>query len=302
MSMTNVALENAEMKVVVRPDFGGRIDSIFDKRSEKEWLWHPANYKGETRELKVGSSFDNNWTGGWDEVFPNDAPGPFHEHNLVDHGELWSQNWKVIEKNHFGIKMEYQCSTVPVRVEKTIIISNFESKAHIRYMFFNQSQKEIPFLFKMHAALAIEEGDKLVLPDCHVEPVDLGFSTWIGKKIKTPFPAALDENGFEIDLSQVPAPTAKKKEFYYCSALTEGKCGLYNERTKTQLSMDFKLEHFPFIWNFQSFGGWNDHYVAVLEPATTLPWNLDEALKASTCAILQPQETQERFISFSIES
>jgi hypothetical protein len=66
-------LASDKVRVAVRPDLGGRIDSVIDLATGREWLWHPAWYNGERRQLDVGAAFDANWSGGWDEIFPNDA-------------------------------------------------------------------------------------------------------------------------------------------------------------------------------------------------------------------------------------
>ena len=47
-----------------------------------------------------GASFDDNWSGGWDELLPNDLPRPAPDGDMLpDHGEVWSQEaeWEVLE-------------------------------------------------------------------------------------------------------------------------------------------------------------------------------------------------------------
>jgi galactose mutarotase-like enzyme len=297
-----ITFQNSKLSVTVRPDLGGRIDSIKDLSTDREWLYHPKNYNSEEpRNLPIGASFDENWSGGWDEIFPNDAAGEFQSHLLVDHGELWSQGWEVVEKSLFGVQMFYRCQTVPVTVEKAIFLDPKCAQVNISYLFKNLSQQAIPFLFKMHAALAVEMGDEILLPDCDIEPVDLNFSHLIGQAGKTKFPKAFDQKGNPIDVSRVPPIQSQSREFYYCSNLAEGRCGLRNRKTNSSLVMKFDSGDFPFVWNFQSFGGWSDHYMVVLEPCTTLPWNLEKALENKTCAVLMPGQVQERHLSFGIE-
>src|SRR5690606_3339374 len=116
-------IKNSELALAVRPDLGGRIDQITDAATGRNWLWHPVGYDAsKARSLAIGDSFDDNWTGGWDEVFPNDAASEFQGRQLVDHGELWSQAWNVIERTSFGVKMARQCKTVPVHIEKTVVL------------------------------------------------------------------------------------------------------------------------------------------------------------------------------------
>lgn len=295
-----ITLDNAEIQLIVRPDLGGRIDRILDHKTQKDWLWHPADYDdSQSRSLPVGASFDDHWTGGWDEMFPNDVAGAFRSYQLVDHGELWSQAWKVIESSRFSVKMAYQCQTVPVAVEKTIRLHETKAEATIAYLFQNQSSDTIPFLFKQHCAIAIQEGDEILLPDCLIEPAVLDFSKIIGQNKKTRFPKAFAADGQAIEVQKIPPRSSKLQEFYYSSELAIGECGINSDRSR--LVMSFDTADFPYVWMFQSYGGWHDRYVVVMEPATTIPYDLEIACQNGTAAQLQPQESQHRTLTVRLQ-
>jgi len=302
LSNQALILENAEIKLMIRPDLGGRIDQLQDLQTGKKWLWHPEGYdEDKSRLLEVGASFDENWTGGWDEVFPNDAAGEFQGHHLVDHGELWSQSWEVTESTKLGVTMRYVCQTVPVTVTKNIRISATKPKAAIVYTFQNQTDETIPFLLKHHAAIAIEPGDEIVLPDCLIEPVTLDFSRIIGQQQQTRFPKALTAEGTEINIKQVPPRSSQLQEFFYSSNLAAGHCGIRSMKSKSALIMRFHTAEFPYVWMFQSFGGWRNHYVVVVEPCTTMPYDLKVACENGTVAYLKPQETQTRSLMVTLQ-
>jgi galactose mutarotase-like enzyme len=297
-----ITLKNSELQLIIRPDLGGRIDQLTDCKTGHTWLWHPADYTPEqTRVLDVGAPFDAHWSGGWDEIFPNDMAASFHGHDLVDHGELWSQAWTVVETSQHHITLLYECQTVPVTVSKTIQLSATQAEATLEYVFKNKSSETIPFLFKQHAAIAIAAGDKLLLPDCCIEPVVLEFSKIIGQDRKTRFPKAFAADGQEVDLQTIPPQSSKLQEFYYCSDLAVGECGLWNGRSQTALTMKFDTADFPYVWVFQSYGGWNDHYVVILEPCTTIPYDLEIAERNGTAAQLQPQEVQHRKLTVQLQ-
>lgn len=304
----SIDLENSELQLVVRPDLGGRIDQLHDKRTEQNWLWHPSDYDGsQTRTLPLGASFDNNWTGGWDEIFPNDVEGEFREYQLVDHGELWSQGWDVKAHTPSSLHLELMCQTVPVHVQKTIQLHPTEPEFTLTYRFQNQSDQEIPFLFKHHAAIAIEPGDEILLPDCLIEPVVLDFSRIIGRDSKTRFPIALDADGNEVNLQYTQERSSQLQEFFYSSDLAVGACGISKSRsgkgtsTRSTLKLRFDTADFPYVWVFQSYGGWCDRYVLILEPCTTMPYDLETACQRGTAAILQPRETQTRTLTVRLE-
>jgi galactose mutarotase-like enzyme len=291
-------ISNSHMAVTVRPDLGGRIDQIIDKGTGKAWLWHPKTYRAEPRRLEIGASFDANWSGGWDEMFPNDAACQFLGRELPDHGELWSQAWSVTGQTESGITLEYECKTVPVRAAKGIALK--EGSLEVRYRFENLSDDALPFLLKLHPALAIEPGDEIQLPACQIEPVELGFSTIIGRPGRTPFPLAYNRAGEEVRVDAIPSRSAMTREFFYATDLSEGWCAISHRRTGTRLALTFDTAAIPYVWVFQSFGGWNDHYVLMLEPCTNIPYDLEAAYKAKTCAVLGPREKREMVVGVRV--
>lgn len=297
-----LTLTNSEIQINIRPDLGGRIDQLYDRQTQREWLWHPEHYDAtQTRSLSLGASFDQAWTGGWDEIFPNDAAGPFQGRDLVDHGELWSQPWQIVEQSSHYITLAYRCQTVPVDVQKMIQLDASQPEVKITYHFRNRSSDTVPFLFKQHAAIAIEEGDEILLPDCWIESAVPEFSKWIGRAGKTRFPQAIAADGQSIDLRYTPPRSSNLQEFYYSSDLTIGQCGIRNGQSQSALLMTFDSADFPYVWVFQSYGGWNGHYVLVLEPCTTMPYDLDIAYRNGTIAQLHPQEQQTRQLTVRLQ-
>ncbi|MBL1174944.1 DUF4432 family protein [Pantanalinema sp. GBBB05] len=201
----------------------------------------------------------------------------------------------------FSITLKYQCQTVPVAVEKTIQLEPTRPEAHILYQLHNQSDQVIPFLLKQHAAIAIEAGDEILLPDCWIEPAFLEFSKIMGQAGKTRFPNALAADGKEVQVQYIPNSSSKLQEFYYSSDLAVGQCGIRHRRSHSSLLMRFDTTDFPFVWVFQSYGGWRDHYVLVMEPATTMPADLEVACQQGTVAQLQPQSIQHRRLTICLE-
>jgi galactose mutarotase-like enzyme len=296
-----IEFSNRFLKLQIAPEFGGRIDQISELATGKNWLWHPDDYDATLpRRLTPGASFDRHWTGGWDEIFPNDEACRFQSRDLVDHGELWSQAWRVVDSGPRHVKLAYLLETVPVVAEKLVRLLDDEPRIQVQYCFKNLSRESIPYLFKLHPALAIEEGDEIRLPSCEIEPVELGFSQLIGRASKTQFPFAFSADGTEVRLDRVRPRETELREFFYSSKLERGECGLHNRRTGSTLTFKFDTGQFPYVWAFQSYGGFHGHYVMMLEPCTTKPYNLEAALRAGSCPSLEPGETRELQVEVTI--
>src|SRR5437660_1067914 len=81
----SIFIRTAAWRIVVLPTLGGKIWRL--EYNGFEFLWH--NPRLEPRAVPADASYDDNWAGGWDEIFPCDAPyGDF-----PDHGEFWNALW-----------------------------------------------------------------------------------------------------------------------------------------------------------------------------------------------------------------
>ena len=92
--LRTIVLENDRIRVEILPELGARVNRIEHRASGTDLLWH--NPRIEPRVVPIGASYDDNFAGGWDELFPNDLAGPVGDETYPDHGELWSQCWSLI--------------------------------------------------------------------------------------------------------------------------------------------------------------------------------------------------------------
>src|ERR1041385_3849854 len=87
-------LANNEIELGVVPELGGRIVSLKNLRTRREWLWHPLGGRKLFRN-QAGDSFERSPLVGMDECLPTIAPCSWQQRNLPDHGELWTADWSV---------------------------------------------------------------------------------------------------------------------------------------------------------------------------------------------------------------
>ena len=68
----SVHVHTGVMELTLVPELGGKINSLRDARSGREWLWRHPRFK--YKRVPHGSSYVNEAdTGGWDECFPSVA-------------------------------------------------------------------------------------------------------------------------------------------------------------------------------------------------------------------------------------
>lgn len=296
-----IQLGNACLTVSIRPECGGRIDQITDLVRDKAWLWHPPGYDPDApRMLAPDTGFDAHWQGGFEEMFPNDAACTVDGRALPDHGEAWSAAWTVNTHTSSSLTMQMTCASVPVRLEKALHLEPDAPVLHLRYRIANLSLERLPCMLKLHPALAIEEGDQIELPGCTVEAVAPDFSRLIGDATPSRWPEARAADGSPVRLDRTLPEATQSREFIYCSELEEGRCGVRNARTGSVFQLEFDRADFPFVWVFQSYGGFQNHYVLMLEPSTGKPYDLNEAIAQNNALWLPPESERTLDITLNV--
>ena len=83
-----IVLENRFLRVLVLPEAGAKIWQITYKPFDADLLWNNARNRPARHPLN--SRYDDVWSGGWDELFPNDEVATIEGEAYPDHGELWT--------------------------------------------------------------------------------------------------------------------------------------------------------------------------------------------------------------------
>lgn len=297
-----IRLDNGLVQADVLPGLGGKIWNLLHLPSRTQWIWH--NPQVPLKTVEPGYNYDDNWAGGWEELFPNDAACSFQGRALPDHGEWWSRAWdsEIIESQRgaAAVRLTLEGSALKTRCEKRIELTKGSSRLQIHYRIDNLESESIYFLFKQHLALAVTPSCRLELPGGEAMPVDLDFSTRLGVGGPFPWPQGTDKNGRAVDLSVMPESREKHQEFVYVEKLPQGWCGVRDAATQRSLRLEFSRETFPFTWLFTTYGGWRGLYTAVLEPCTNMPKDLNEAFRLGRCARLDSGQSLETTVGVTL--
>jgi hypothetical protein len=158
------------------------------------------------------------------------------------------------------------------------------------YRISNPAGSERCFLWKLHAALNIRAGDLIVCPAQKGQVVDLA---WSRHATLQPFAWPIVENQ-RADLIPDQDGTV---DFYYLYDLTEGRIAWQRPSPGLEFSYHFDRRVFRYAWLFGSYGGFNGHYTAILEPCTAMPLSVNEAAAKGQCTRLGPGEKLETRVS-----
>lgn len=276
-----LTIENSHLRVDIVPTLGGKVSSVFNKECGKEFLWNDA--KLNLLENQPGDDYDSNFWGGIDELLPNDIPEEIDGKTYPDHGELWTSRLEYsVSENEVSVYGLLPLSGLYYR--KTIRLQADAPKINLEYNIINQSGKRRQFLWKLHAALCISEGDRLVTPARRAKIVNSDASRF---RDTGEFSWPIVDG---VDASVVPKKDGTM-DFFYLYDSPEGEMSLLMDGGKYRFSYHYDQRVFPYQWYFASYGQFRGHYTAILEPASAMPVRVNEAANLGQCSVLDSGET-----------
>lgn len=286
--ISTVIIQNDRLEVEIAPSIGGRVIRLRHRANGREFLWR--NHRLSLEQCAPGTEYDPNFYGGMDELLPTDIAETINGIASPDHGELWTLPLTAAVDGEvltlrgrlplFGL--DYQRR---LRLDQNQLICD--------YRITNSTDTERQFLWKLHAALAVQPGDRIVCPAATARAAD---PAWSRRKSTKPF-SWPDSDG--LDLSLVPVPDGST-EFLFLYDLAEGRMALAAQ-DGARLECRFDRAVFPCCWYFASHGAMDGAFTGVLEPCTNMPISVNEAAKSGFCSRLQPGETLETTVTWTVE-
>ena len=213
-----VRLADSAVALVVVPDLGGRVVSLRDERSGREWL-RQGMLPG-PEEARTWSQEDAVFSGresfGWDECLPTvapcddplDAAGP----QLRDHGDVWGRP-AAVGTEADAITITWTPPRWAYRFTRRI---SLEAGGTCRadYELISLMDRPAPVLWSMHPTLALEPGSRIELPG--EERVRLTWTTGSPLNADDPigWPLASAPDGSVVDLGRVRGGDASAVKCY----------------------------------------------------------------------------------------
>lgn len=232
-----IVLENRYLRATVLPELGAKVWSLIDKVADRELLWH--NPRVPPRPVHYGAAYDDWFCGGWDELFPNDAPTSVAGEPYPDHGELWSMpfTWDVaVAEGAVTLRMQRSGVVTNTSIEKRITLQADAPLLRFGHRMTNYGPKPLDYLWKLHPALNITPNSRIDLPARRVI-VDPGFRDRLGVDTFT-WPYAPTDGG-AVDVRQIPPPAAATCDFYYATELDAGWCALTDSASRSGFGLVF---------------------------------------------------------------
>jgi len=272
-----IVVENEFLRLTVLPELGAKIYDIVHKGTGRNILWH--NPRVRPRKVPFGSRFDDVWSGGWDEIFPNDAESVVDSERFPDMGEAWALEWEY-DVEHQGdfvvLTTRVMTPISPVEIRRKITLKSGETGFVCDYQMRNLSHNEIKFLWKIHPAFDINESCRIEIP-AKIGIVDPRYARYFSQA-KYSWPVVRSKNGNEVDISEVD-PSRNDCTLHYVTGLSDGVVRFVDQRNGLVSTIRFDREKLNNVWLFLAYSGWRGHRTAVIEPSTSYPFDLATAIR-----------------------
>lgn len=258
-------LRNQKVEVAVVPELGGKIISLKNLQTGRQWMWHPPGGLKLFRNVP-GDDFSQSPLIGVDECLPTIAPCLWQGRQLPDHGELWSAGWRVDDEawRNGTLSASVRLEISPFDFQRTIQLNDDEVR--LGYRLTNRSAAQEHFLWAMHPLLALRPGDRLVLPASTLGL--LPNEAWIE----------------ELDLA-MPAGTCSK---LFACPLSEGFAAIHNPTSGERLDLEWSPRENNALGLWLTRGGWHGHHHFAIEPANADADSLAAAAARNRCGSLAP--------------
>jgi hypothetical protein len=311
-----VFLENEVLRVGVLLDKGADIFSFLHKPSDTDFLWRSPgglrNPQAQTATVATNSSaFLDAFHGGWQEILPGGGPVTYRGAPLGLHGEVTSLPWTMQilrdEPRVVEVLLTVECIRTPFRLERQMRLESGSPVLTLVERLTNLSPTPQDVMWGHHPAFGapfLRAGVRLIIPATTAE---VHSPRWAADADLEPgsafaWPMAASSAG-DLDLSRVPGEEARSSGLLYLRGLAAGWFAVLDPARRIGFGLAWPVEVFPYLWFWHVYGGspgypwWDRAYVAALEPWTSIPNDLNQAIERGTQLQLKGGETLEVTLS-----
>jgi galactose mutarotase-like enzyme len=258
-------ISNEFISLEIVPQLGGRIVSLRNVRTGREWCWRPG---GELHLFAnhYGDSFADSPNAGFDECFPTIEACEWQGRQLPCHGEVWSVPWTLDEAawEQGVVATTVSCKQSPFELKRHVSIH--ENQVHFEYSLRNTGRQAEAYLWAFHPMIQVTSEDRLELSEevqtlqmegVRGAPSDAPEDEWAW-----PSPFA----GFELDRFELGAnECASVKGF--TGKLKECSARIASQANGEYFKISWEAEPNPFLGVWINRGAYQGfQYVAALEP------------------------------------
>ena len=272
-------LTNEHVSLSIAPALGGRIVSLRDRVSRREWLdgWSPVS-KRRIWHPTDPANFESGPGAGIDECLPTVLPCEWNGISLPDHGELWNQAPDFSVDPVAGFFCRWILQSLPLVFERRIVLRKNEIR--FDYQIENRADAPTPFLWAWHPLFTWKPGDQIQSNEkiC-LSPGGTETLAWPVVQPGTDLSRALFPRG---------ATQAAK---VFLGPLTHGLAEIHG-KNGAHLSLNWPSALFPYAGIWITRGFWKGLHHWAIEPTNAPVDRLSEIYEPSSRSVLAPLEVR----------
>lgn len=288
-------LESDVLRIDLLPELGGKIYHWIHKPTDRDFLWqHPRILP---KVMPAGTNYDDNFSGGWDELFPNAQAGRHQGEFYPDHGEYWTQpfEWEARQtRSELTLHLWAEGCVTPTRMERWITLTACSPVVRMRYRVTHLGSHGFGYVWSIHPALAVGPWSEVVIPATRGLIASPGHGRLADEPLEFTWPHVPGRDRKTFDMSRIPAGVdVTSYEMVYLTELREGWYAHLDRATGSGFGMAFDKGLFTAVWLFATYGGWRGLHTVIVEPATGYPGDLAEAATKGRFSHLGPGQVLE---------
>lgn len=303
-----VHIENKYLRLSVIPSLGGKIIELLNKSTGTQFLKECDRDLSTLNKPLYGDDFLPPYAFGFDECFPNIAPGSIEIDNeikeLPDHGEIWTQDCSYeVSENQIIIYAEG--SILNYTFIKKISLNN--QQVIIDYHLISKEKKSFNYVWSAHPLLNVHEGDEIEMDkEAHQMIVDfMSYGTYEASEniVNWPF---INKYQKDLSYSRVQSTSHELATKLYIHSKNNGCAGIYYPATDESISFNFDSKIIPHTGLWLCYGGWpknsrNKQLTVAIEPARGGYDSLEEAINNRKAFAIEPGEEQQWQLVITVE-
>jgi hypothetical protein len=273
--MTVTIIENGDLRVGIAVDFGARVVDLVDKSSGRNWMTRG----GQSPNTGEDAVYSGDEAVAWDECFPTvgtwDGSATPWRRPLRDHGDLWGRPWQVERSSPDLLELSY--AEANYRFARTLRLDGRTLIAD--YVVTNLAAEPLPYLWALHALLAVRSGDRIELPG--VGTVRGSYVALGGdRRPSGEFDWSGPNPGLPFALNEVQPPSTGFAGKFLASGVPGGRARIGQPGQWLDYAWDRSIEDLG-IWI--TYGAWpapGGHHEVALEPQSAPADHLGQAIEA----------------------
>jgi hypothetical protein len=304
-----IAMENRFIRVAIAAGKGTDILEFLYKPLDVDFMWRSYTGLRATGDFSPSvantqGNFMDLYAGGWQELLPNAGVDCLYKGaQLGVHGEVCLLPWRYrIDRDQpDGVAVTFSVRTLrtPFYVEKTMRLDADSALLAIDELVRNESDEPMDLMWGHHPAFGwpfVDDSCRIFLPPCRVlTPVAaVSPNSRLACGQDVPWPLVAGRTGEAVDLSSIPSAAAHAHDMAYMHGMEEGWYAVVNRRQGVGFGLRWDHTLFPSLWFWQVYRGWAGYpwygmnYVIALEPVSSYPPTLADAVKAGTQLVIAP--------------